>query len=426
MKKKPIKVCFVSYSSLDEHYSYGYGAVRVIAHALQSCADAQFAFHDLKAGCGNAGEDADLISAQEPDVAGFSVYMWNIERVEQTLALVRDRLPQAIVILGGPGAAGFERVSRGPWLPDCIVLGEGETAFSSLLSRLAMNDDIRNGAQDFRAEDKCKGMFQPQLLEEPVKDLDDLASPYLNGIFTPPGELFYIETSRGCPHSCAFCVCGSRRSGLRFFNMRTIRDELVWAAERGKRKINLCDAALNYNTRRLKEFVRITRDADPGRILSYTFALHADSLTREQIRILSGLDIACATMGLNSTNPATYGPAGRAIDPEKFREKARLLNELPNANITILMGLPGDTVDGFKATLDYCADLGIQTNCYELRVFPGTEFFDRTAEYDLKTDPADNMRASSCNTYSEDDFEVMRQLLLDYIKTGAPFVRGDG
>jgi radical SAM superfamily enzyme YgiQ (UPF0313 family) len=425
VKEKPLKVCIISHSSRDEIYSYGYGATRVIAYALKSNSRAVFSFFDLKAGYGGAAQDLELIYNEQPDVLGLSVFIWNIKRVESILSEIRTRMPQIIVVLGGPSAPGYEILSTQPWLPDFIVAGEGELAFRSLLDHISDKSRTLDRVLHTPALQRRKGEFQPETIEQLPLELDPLFSPYLENLFVPPGELVYLETSRGCPNACAFCICGDRKHRLRFFSKNKIRQELRWALEKGMRKINLCDAAVNYATNHLRALVGAAHEADPGRELDFTFALHSDCLNPEQTRLLSQLNIRCATMGLNSITPATFAPARRAIDPARFRDSVRLLNELPNVNITILMGLPGDTVDGLKATLDYCSTLGVQINCYELRVFPGTHFFDHAADYDLTYDPAGDMKALSCFSYTQQDLDAMRELLFDYIKSGAPFVHGD-
>lgn len=425
LNEQPLKVCFISHSSSTEMYSYGYGPVRVITYAIKSHARAAFSFFDLKTDCGGPGQDLKLIDKEQPDILCLSVFMWNIKRVEKILSHVRTRMPQVFVVFGGPSAPGYEILSDEPWLPDFIVAGEGELAFRTLLDHIASRSRTVERIVRTPAPQRRKGHFAPETIEQLPQELDPLFSPYLENMFSPPGDLVYLETSRGCPNACAFCMCGDRKYRLRFFSENIIRSELLWAAANGKRKINLCDAAVNYKTSHLRKLVGAALDADPCRELDFTFALHADCLDQEQTRLLSQLNIRCATMGLNSITPATYAPARRAIDPVRFRDSVRLLSELPNVNVTILLGLPGDTVQGFKATLDYCSTLGVQINCYELRVFPGTHFFDRAADYTLTYDPAGGMKALSCFSYTEQDLDAMRELLFDYIKSGAPFVHGD-
>lgn len=423
--KDEFKVCLMSHSSNSELHSYGFGLARVLSFARKHIPDALYSFHNMKAGYGNAGQDTGIILEQRPDLLGLSVCFWNIDRVEQILRGVRTSLPDTVVVLGGPSASGYGIQTNLPWLPDFIVHGEGEPAFLSLMEGLIRDDPKIQRVLNTRVEDRQKGRFQPMVLENVPTDLDTLGSPYLENIFTPPGELLYLESSRGCPNMCAFCVCGDSKHTLRYFDREMTRNELEWAVQNNKRKINFCDAALNYDSDHLRGIIGASHDADPGQSLSYTFALHSDYLNSDQIRLMSKWNIDCVTMGLNSINPQTFRPIRRGIDLSRFKESVRLIKELPNANITIMLGLPGDTVDGFRMTLEFCASLDIQVNCYELRVFPGTFFFDNASAFELRYDPADGMKAHSCFSFTENDMDTMREIFDSYIQTGCRFVRGD-
>ena len=45
---------------------------------------------------------ADRIAATSPRLVGLSCYIWNISRVKELLPLLRQRLPDAYILLGGP------------------------------------------------------------------------------------------------------------------------------------------------------------------------------------------------------------------------------------------------------------------------------------------------------------------------------------
>ena len=417
----------MSHSSREKLSSYGYGPAKLLAAANNALPASliQFSFFDLKESFGDAERDSEILIRERPDVLGLSVFLWNIGRVENIIRIIRHELPETVIVLGGPSAPGFELLSRQTWLPDFIVSGDGEEAFVSMMRELIDGSLKSSNRLRVPAELRIKGQFRPGVVQGRLKSMESSFSPYLSHVFVPPGELVYLETSRGCPNRCSFCVSGVGKSGLRYFRAESVRDEMAWAVVKNKSEINFCDTALNYNDERLKEIAQAALDVDPSGKLSFTFALHADHLSAAQIEILSRLNIACATMGLNSTNPATFDTVKRSIDPEKFKEKVSLLKKLPNSNITIMMGLPGDTVDGFKRTLEYCASLDVQINCYELRVFPGTLFFDNASRFDLKYDLSDGLKALSCFSYSNDDLNSMRELFEQYAASSKRFVRGD-
>ena len=78
---------------------------------------------------------AELISADEPDYLGLSLYLWNVDRSLHLAREVKRRSPRTKVLIGGP------EVSRdNGWLLkepgfDIAVAGEGEEALAEILER---------------------------------------------------------------------------------------------------------------------------------------------------------------------------------------------------------------------------------------------------------------------------------------------------
>jgi hypothetical protein len=48
---------------------------------------------------------ADLVSRDEPDFLGLSLYLWNVERRLHLAREVKRRSPRTIVLIGGPGVS---------------------------------------------------------------------------------------------------------------------------------------------------------------------------------------------------------------------------------------------------------------------------------------------------------------------------------
>ena len=68
-----------------------------------------------------------------------------------------------------------------------------------------------------------------------ITDVDDIPSPYLNGMLDAYGEAVegtaIIETNRGCPYGCTFCDWGSATlSRIRKFDLDRVFAELEWCA----------------------------------------------------------------------------------------------------------------------------------------------------------------------------------------------------
>lgn len=103
------------------------------------------------------------------------------------------------VVMGGPHATLDPQSLLGTGLVDCVVVGEGEKSFLTILN------------------DMDAGKKPPQIVQgEKVNDLDDLPFPDRDlynmkrilggaGIFPYPSRYVGIVASRGCYYNCAFC-----------------------------------------------------------------------------------------------------------------------------------------------------------------------------------------------------------------------------
>lgn len=71
-----------------------------------------------------------------------------------------------------------------------------------------------------------------------IKDLDEIPSPYLTGLFDPFCEeaiIPLIETNRSCPYRCTFCAWGIGSHKLTQFSNQRLFDEIEYIGKRCKK-----------------------------------------------------------------------------------------------------------------------------------------------------------------------------------------------
>ncbi|MDH5711090.1 MAG: cobalamin-dependent protein, partial [Gammaproteobacteria bacterium] len=73
---------------------------------------------------------------QGPRIIGLGVYIWNVEEVGQTVALLKQVSPETIVVLGGPEVSHYPDHPEVAALADYVIEGEGETSFRELCEQL--------------------------------------------------------------------------------------------------------------------------------------------------------------------------------------------------------------------------------------------------------------------------------------------------
>lgn len=294
--------------------------------------------------------------AEEADVAAFSCYIWNIEATLKLIADLKLVNPGIFIILGGPEVSfgSHELLAEAPFV-DCIIRGEGEETFRELVQLLA---ECSSAVPDARLEEIAGISFlsgdeivtTPE--RAPVADLDSLPSPFAAAGVDIAKPLVYVETSRGCPFSCAFCI-SSVEHGVRTYSQNRIESDLAALMAAGVQTIKLVDRTFNYDARRADRIWRfILRHNRSSR---FHFEIAADLLTTENIRLLRSVppDTFRFEIGVQSTHAATLASVGRKSNLERLFENVRRLKAETGVvlHLDLVAGLPGEDFAGFSASL---------------------------------------------------------------------------
>lgn len=324
---------------------------------------------------GPALEDA--ILAKRPDLVGFTCFIWNIEAVRDLGARLKKRRPGLKIVLGGHEVMWSpEAVLRDDPRADFVVCGEGEATFAELLERLSAGESPR-GVRGLAWRDGGRIVVEAArpLLARPEEAL----SPYVGGSF---GDLsryhtIRLETSRGCPFKCRFCSGWRMGAVWREFPLERLDAELA-AALPAVREIHLVDSDPCARRERGKEIFRLIGRrlaGAPGvRVL---FGSYLGNWDLELARIVAGLGPVEMTAGIQSVNAAALRPSRRFFDEKRSREIAAFLSVQPNVQLVfeLLLGLPGDDADGYRASLDWALSLRrAKVLLTTMLVTPGSDF----------------------------------------------------
>ncbi|HEU5088688.1 MAG TPA: cobalamin-dependent protein, partial [Roseiflexaceae bacterium] len=158
----------------------------------------------------------EYIVAQAPCMLALSLYTWNSERSLGIAEQARRRLPELVVVVGGPEVQHDNLWVVEHSAVDVAVVGEGEQTFAELLQHMAAQ--YRQGAGTLAAgalaaipgiifRDGTQRHTTPERVA--LADLAVVPSPYLLGYLdVAPGAMLMVEVSRWCPYACSFCLYG--------------------------------------------------------------------------------------------------------------------------------------------------------------------------------------------------------------------------
>ena len=113
---------------------------------------------------------------------------------------------------------------------DYLLHGEGEIVFRRLLRSL-INLDNAEEIPGISMRTESGIITNPEMISTEC----NYPSPYLKGYFddiikeNPDTDFMaLIETSRGCPNSCAYCDWSNMKSKIRKFPLERIYGEIEW------------------------------------------------------------------------------------------------------------------------------------------------------------------------------------------------------
>ena len=328
----------------------------------------------------NSAENiADTICKDSPDMIGFSTYLWNRELTEEICHIIKNRSPHSILFAGGAEATALPEnlLSSAPF--DFVIKGEGELVLTEVMKRIVENKDY----SDIPGVFKNNGNSDASENQWPVNNLDELPSPFLAGVLDAEkysGVLW--ELSRGCPFKCSFCFESRGIAGVRQFSLDRLQRELELFESKKVNQIFVLDPTFNRDAARAKKILRMILKTAP--LIHFTFEVRTEFIDNEMAELFAQINCSLQ-IGLQSALPDVLSHVNRKIDPGKYAEKISLLNSNGVIfGLDLIFGLPGDTFEGFKHSLNFA--LNLQPNhldIFPLAVLPGTVLYDEAESFNL-------------------------------------------
>lgn len=348
--------------------------------------------------------DAVVDEMEEPAVAGFSNYVWNTEYHLALAAAIKKKYPECVTIFGGhniPPDTSF--LEENPQV-DYLCFGEGEITFAALLNAINSGSVSQLANIAYRSENGCV------LTEKETCCGVDYASPYLDGWFDklfkkyPDYEFNTIlETSRGCPNSCAYCDWGPLKGRTRFFPLEKVLAEIEWI---GKNKIGFVwGADANFGIGKDDLIIADALVAAkekygyPERV-RINYSKGNTERVREIVRRFNrkGVDREGATISLQSLSPVVLENIGRKnMSLDKFRDNFSLYHEEKlQVYSELILGLPGETYDSFLDGICKLFEIGQHFifEVYHCIVLPNSQLGqkDYIKKHGIKTSRAEIVR----------------------------------
>lgn len=317
-----------------------------------------------------------------PDVIIYGTTTATISADTESLSLLKKKFHARLIAFGAHvSGVPRETLEKVPDI-DIGIIGEPEYTLLDLLNHNNLGDlsDVpgivwRNG-KEIVVTKKRPWIEDLDRLPQPAWDLFPLEKYLLP--FTRERYLM-VETSRGCPFACDFCVAPLNH-GMKFREKKaeTVVDEI----EQFKKKFQINTFNLFGDTVTLnKRFVEAFCDEVIRRRLSIRWLANtrADTLY-DQALVKKMKESGCwmVSIGIESFSEKTRNAMQKKLETDKITRAIGLLRETGIVSFGFFIyGYPGETEEDMVETTRFALSLPLDyANFYPAVPYPGTAFYE--------------------------------------------------
>ena len=284
----------------------------------------------------------------QPDVVCFSCYIWNIDITRVLIKGLKQALPQTKIMIGGPEVSfeSYELIEEGV---DAISIGEGEQSVWEYIDMLTMGQTR-----------EIQGIYTKKFPNRVYRKtdlawLEQFENPYFFDFDKKDmsNRYFYLETSRGCPYGCTYCLSSTDHQ-VRMFSDAYVFSLLENISKSEIRQVKLLDRTFNSNPKRALAIARYMNMYCQNQI--FQFEIVAETLSEELLCFFcEEADVSRFRfeIGVQSFHTQTLQSVGRMQNNERLQEViARLRQAGCTMHVDLIAGLPYEDIHQFQKSYD--------------------------------------------------------------------------
>lgn len=349
------------------------------------------------------------LCAENADLYAFSCYIWNIELIKTIAEEIKNRTG-ALIVLGGPEVSyNADVILENYGFVDFILSGEGDESFPALLNCISENGDFS------LIKGVCYRNNDNIIISEPVFSDKEPLSPYCDEYFrTLNGRITYIEASRGCPFSCAFCLSG-RCKGLVLFDIERVKKEILLLAKSGTQTVKFIDRTFNAKPERADEIISFIIENYGKEIpvnVCFHFEIDGGTLKDSTLNLLKSAPVGLFQLevGLQSFNSDTLRAVHRNPETLKLENTIKELVSAGNMHIhaDLIAGLPYENIESFRNSFNRLYELkSHMLQLGFLKLLHGSELREKSDDFDCIYHQNAPYEVISTDCLSEEDMQAL-------------------
>ena len=328
---------------------------------------------------------------RKPDLVALTALTPTIGRALETAQVVKETLPDSIVVMGGyhPTFNFIETLEDEN--VDIVIRGEGEYIMLNLVQALENQSSLHDvKGIVFKDKNSKEIVVNP---EAPlIQDLDELPFPALNLLPMKKYRLLDMDThmttmitTRGCPMQCSFCSSAAMHGKkIRERSVENIVDEIEYL----KTNYDIDTIAFMDDTFTLKKrkVMAICDEILKRNIeIMWGCTSRVDTLDEKLLKKMKEAGCITIFIGVESADQQQLDNMCKNTTIAKIENAFKIAHKLKIRTIaSVALGMPGDTKEIMNKTVKFVHKLKPNYAIYSLATpYPGTRFYKEAFEKNL-------------------------------------------
>ncbi len=328
---------------------------------------------------------------RKPDLVALTALTPTIGRALETAQIVKETLPDSIVVMGGyhPTFNFIETLEDEN--VDIVIRGEGEYIMLNLVQALE-NQSSLHDVKGIVFEDKNSKEIVVNPEAPLIQDLDELPFPALNLLPMKKYRLLDLDThmttmitTRGCPMQCSFCSSAAMHGKkIRERSVENIVDEIEYL----KTNYDIDTIAFMDDTFTLKKrkVMAICDEILKRNIeIMWGCTSRVDTLDEKLLKKMKEAGCITIFIGVESADQQQLDNMCKNTTIAKIENAFKIAHKLKIRTIaSVALGMPGDTKEIMNKTVKFVHKLKPNYAIYSLATpYPGTKFYKEAFEKNL-------------------------------------------
>ena len=309
------------------------------------------------------------------DVVGLTAFTNEVKPAAYMAALVKDVLPQAVTVIGGVHVTALPLQTLEEFASfDVAVIGEGERTFEELCAAIHSGGDLGEvPGLVYRPGDEATDELVQTLPRPRMLDQDLLPLPAWD--LFPSMRSFWLQTIRGCPFNCVFCMNHNGRIA-RSRSVANVVEEIRWLVEEhGARELRFGDELFTVDMQRSRELMQALVDSGLGARIRWDCQTHVRFVDEELLRLMKQAGCYRVELGIETGDEEKLKTLGKGTNLKMIVAAAEAARraELPFGTFFII-GQPDETPASIRRTVDLAVQMNPDLPVIGLMCpYPGTE-----------------------------------------------------